>query len=75
MNTGGSAITFRLDDVSVWDTAARSPSQPNPANVPSSVTVFDARGKVIESVGAPRSQATRPRSQPRHTTTWAASRV
>jgi RHS repeat-associated protein len=54
VNTGTGAVTFRVDDVSVWDTVARNTTtKPNPANVPSSVTVFDARGKVIESVGAP----------------------
>jgi hypothetical protein len=52
-NTGASALTFKVDDVSVWDAAPRSASQPNQANVPSSVTVFDARGKVIKSIGAP----------------------
>jgi RHS repeat-associated protein len=54
VNTAGSAVTFRIDDVSVWDTQPRdATTEPNPANVPSSVTVFDARGKVIESIGAP----------------------
>jgi RHS repeat-associated protein len=52
-NTGGSAISFNIDDVSVYDTLARSATQPNPANVPSSVTVFDAAGEVTESISAP----------------------
>jgi RHS repeat-associated protein len=47
------ATTFRIDDVSVWDGKARATNKPNPANVPSSVTVFDANGKVVESVGPP----------------------
>jgi RHS repeat-associated protein len=52
INTG-SATSFRIDDVSVWETAPRSALDPNPANVPGSVTVFDARGKVIESIAPP----------------------
>jgi hypothetical protein len=52
--TTGGAAAFRIDDVSVWDTQARSGiTNPNPANGPSSVTVFDARGKVTESLAAP----------------------
>jgi RHS repeat-associated protein len=47
------AATFRIDDVSVWDTGARAGNKPNVANVPSSVTVFDARGQIIESISAP----------------------
>jgi RHS repeat-associated protein len=53
VNTGSSAVAMRIDDTSVWDTQPRSTSQPNPANVPASVTVFDTRGQVIESIAPP----------------------
>jgi RHS repeat-associated protein len=53
VNSGSSPVTFSIDDASVWDTTQRGPSRPNPANVPSSVTVFDARGKVVESIAPP----------------------
>jgi RHS repeat-associated protein len=53
VSQSASATTFRVDDVTVWDTAARSAAQPNPANVPSSVTLIDAKGQVVASVAAP----------------------
>jgi RHS repeat-associated protein len=48
-----SATTFRVDDVTVWDTTARSAAQPNPANVLSSATLYDANGQVVTSVITP----------------------